>query len=66
MLLCIIDGWGLGEKNNSNAIHLAKKKNLDKIFSQFDFVKLRASEKQVGLPSGQFGNSEGGHMNIGG
>ncbi len=66
ILLCIIDGWGLGEESNSNAIHLAKKRNLDKIFSEFNLVKLRASEKQVGLPSGQFGNSEVGHMNIGG
>ena len=66
ILLCILDGWGLGKKNKYNAIEVAKTKNFDAIANKFDMGKLYASEKKVGLPSGQFGNSEVGHMNIGG
>jgi 2,3-bisphosphoglycerate-independent phosphoglycerate mutase len=66
VLLCILDGWGLGKKNKYNAIEVAKTENFDAIAKKFDMGKLYASEKKVGLPSGQFGNSEVGHMNIGG
>ena len=66
VLLCILDGWGLGKKNKYNAIEVAKTENFDAIAKKFDMGKLYASEKEVGLPSGQFGNSEVGHMNIGG
>ena len=66
ILLCILDGWGLGKKNKYNAINVAKTENFDSISKKFDMGKLHASEKKVGLPSGQFGNSEVGHMNIGG
>ena len=65
VLLCILDGWGLGKKNKYNAIEVAKTENFDAIAKKFDMGKLYASEKKVGLPSGQFGNSEVGHMNIG-
>ncbi len=65
ILLCILDGWGIGKKNSCNAIHLAKKKNFDFILKKFNSSKLHASENHVGLPKGQFGNSEVGHMNIG-
>ncbi len=66
ILLCILDGWGIGKKNKYNAIEVAKTTNFDAIVKKFDMGKLYASEKNVGLPSGQFGNSEVGHMNIGG
>ena len=66
ILLCILDGWGLGKKNKYNAINVAKTENFDSISKKFGMGKLYASEKKVGLPSGQFGNSEVGHMNIGG
>jgi 2,3-bisphosphoglycerate-independent phosphoglycerate mutase len=65
VLLCILDGWGLGEKNQYNAIEKARKKNFDFLVKEFGHSKLYASEKEVGLPVGQFGNSEVGHMNIG-
>ena len=66
ILLCILDGWGLGKQNKHNAIAVAKTDNFDAITKKFGMGKLYASEKKVGLPSGQFGNSEVGHMNIGG
>ncbi len=66
ILLCILDGWGLGEKSQYNAIEISNKKNFDLIVENYQLGKLYASEKQVGLPRGQFGNSEVGHMNIGG
>ena len=65
VLLCILDGWGIGSKNKYNAIEAAEKKNFDYLVKKFGLIKLHASEKKVGLPSGQFGNSEVGHMNIG-
>ena len=66
ILLCILDGWGLGEKNKFNAIEKANTKNFDILKKKYSLTKLFASEKKVGLPVGQFGNSEVGHMNIGG
>ena len=65
VLLCILDGWGIGEKNPFNAISEADKNNFDNINKTYGSIKLNASEKKVGLPEGQFGNSEVGHMNIG-
>ena len=63
--LIIMDGYGLAEASSTNAVSLAKKPNLDRIFSTFDTHKLDASGEAVGLPEGQMGNSEVGHMNIG-
>ena len=65
VLLCILDGWGIGRKNKNNAIHVAKTKNFDNLTKKYGFIKLDASESEVGLPNGQFGNSEVGHMSIG-
>jgi len=65
VLLCILDGWGIADKNSFNAISEAKKQNFDNINNLYGSIKLYASEKRVGLPEGQFGNSEVGHMNIG-
>ena len=63
--LIIMDGYGLAPNSSTNAVSLAKKPNLDRIFSQYDTKTLQASGEAVGLPEGQMGNSEVGHMNIG-
>ena len=63
--LIIMDGYGLAEASSTNAVSLAKKPNLDLIFRSFDTKQLNASGEAVGLPDGQMGNSEVGHMNIG-
>ena len=56
---------GYWKENEFNAIHLSKKKNFDYILKKYGSLNLSASENFVGLPKGQFGNSEVGHMNIG-
>ena len=63
--LIIMDGYGLAKPSATNAVSLAKKPNLDRIFSEYDTKQLDASGEAVGLPEGQMGNSEVGHMNIG-
>lgn len=65
VMLIIMDGYGLAEPSNFNAVSLAKKPNLDYIFKKYDTKQLQASGEAVGLPEGQMGNSEVGHMNIG-
>ncbi len=64
-VLMILDGYGLAEKANGNAIEMANKPVLDKLFSEYPFAKGYASGLDVGLPDGQMGNSEVGHLNIG-
>jgi 2,3-bisphosphoglycerate-independent phosphoglycerate mutase len=65
-LLLILDGFGLGDPDAArNAITAAKTANLDQIFSENPHSRLQASGLAVGLPEGQMGNSEVGHMNIG-
>ena len=63
--LIIMDGYGLAPASQTNAVSLAAKPNLDRIFKEFDTHQLNASGEAVGLPDGQMGNSEVGHMNIG-
>ena len=63
--LIIMDGFGLEDAGEGNAISLAATPNLDLLFKDNEWVKLRASGKDVGLPQGQMGNSEVGHLNIG-
>ena len=63
--LIIMDGYGLAEASSTNAVSLAKKPNLDRIFKEYDMKTLNASGDAVGLPEGQMGNSEVGHMNLG-
>lgn len=65
VLLVIIDGFGIGENNEKNAIFVAKTPTLDKIFNENIYTELFASGSHVGLPEGQMGNSEVGHLNIG-
>lgn len=66
ILLTIIDGFGLRDVRKGNAVKLAKKPNLDKLWSIYPHSTLDASGRDVGLPQGQMGNSEVGHLNIGG
>ena len=65
LILIIMDGMGLGKHYLGNAFDLAKKPNLDRIFKEYPNIKIQASGEAVGLPEGQMGNSEVGHMNIG-
>ena len=60
-----MDGYGLNDNNDYNAVKKANKPNLDKIFEKYPSSTLIASGKEVGLPKGIMGNSEVGHLNIG-
>jgi len=64
-MLVIMDGYGLGPDNAGNAISHAKKPNLDYLFKTYPHTTIGASGEDVGLPDGQMGNSEVGHLNIG-
>src|SRR5690348_1271191 len=63
--LIILDGFGLRAETFGNAVNQAKKPNFDKIWNTYPTTTLQASGEAVGLPDGQFGNSEVGHSNIG-
>ena len=65
MVLCILDGCGIAPKNEYNAFDNAKTPTLDYIKENFPNTILEASGQPVGLPKGQMGTSEVGHMNIG-
>lgn len=65
VILCIMDGYGLSKKEKGNAVAAANKPNLDAFFSKYPTTYLDASGEAVGLPEGQMGNSEVGHLNIG-
>ena len=64
-VLIILDGYGLAAPSAGNAVYMAKKPNLDRLFSANPCTTLQASGLDVGLPAGQMGNSEVGHTNIG-
>ncbi len=64
-VLLILDGFGLTDKKEGNAIKLANTPNLDYLFNNYPWTKLKTSGLDVGLPEGQVGNSEVGHLNIG-
>ena len=61
----ILDGFGIAPAGPGNAVAKAYKPNLDEIFSKYPHTQLKASGLAVGLPEGQMGNSEVGHLNIG-
>ena len=65
LVLAILDGWGISDQEANNAVALARKPTYDKLLREFPSTLLRASEQYVGLPGGQMGNSEVGHLNIG-
>lgn len=64
-VLMILDGFGLNDKEEGNAIKLANTPNIDRIMKDYPCVKGNASGLFVGLPDGQMGNSEVGHLNMG-
>ena len=65
VLLLILDGWGLATNPAVSAIDKATTPFIDSLFKTYPHAKLEASGLAVGLPEGQMGNSEVGHMNIG-
>ncbi|MEO0581247.1 MAG: 2,3-bisphosphoglycerate-independent phosphoglycerate mutase [Bacteroidota bacterium] len=65
VLLIIMDGWGLAENPSVSAIHAAQTPFIDRAMEIYPHTRLEASGLAVGLPEGQMGNSEVGHMNIG-
>jgi 2,3-bisphosphoglycerate-independent phosphoglycerate mutase len=64
-MLLILDGWGYSEETKGNAIAAAKTPNFDKLWNEYPHTLLNASGLAVGLPEGQMGNSEVGHLHIG-
>ena len=64
-VLMILDGYGLNDRKEGNAIALANTPVMDKLMAEYPFVRGNASGMAVGLPEGQMGNSEVGHLNMG-
>ena len=65
VVLLILDGWGLRAATENNAVALASTPNMDRLWAEYPHAALDASEHAVGLPTGQMGNSEVGHQNMG-
>ena len=66
VMLCILDGVGVTEKKEGNAFYNANTPNIDRLLKEYPNTLIEASGEYVGLPKGQMGNSEVGHMTIGG
>ncbi len=64
-ILIILDGWGIGDKSRSDIIHNANTPVMDRLAQEYPSSRLLAAGEHVGLPEGQMGNSEVGHLNIG-
>jgi len=65
VLLMILDGWGVGKRDKSNVIYTQGEPHIDALKAKYPNSTLSASGEDVGLPDGQMGNSEVGHLNIG-
>lgn len=65
VVLIILDGWGIAPKSASNTISQAKLPFIDSLYRQYPYGKLQASGEYVGLPKGEDGNTETGHLNLG-
>ena len=65
VVLLILDGWGLSDNTDHNAIHAANTPVWDRLWQTYPHTAIRTSGSAVGLPGGQMGNSEVGHMNLG-
>jgi 2,3-bisphosphoglycerate-independent phosphoglycerate mutase len=65
IVLTVLDGWGYSPETKGNAIYLARKPNYDELLGKFPNTLVHTSGPWVGLPEGQMGNSEVGHLNIG-
>jgi 2,3-bisphosphoglycerate-independent phosphoglycerate mutase len=64
-LLMILDGWGIGKGDHSDVVSQVSTANMDRLENEYPSSRLHASGENVGLPEGQMGNSEVGHLNIG-
>lgn len=64
-ILLILDGWGMSDSTENNAIHAANTPNWDRLWETYPHTGIRTSGPAVGLPGGQMGNSEVGHLNLG-
>ena len=65
VMLVVLDGWGWREETADNAVRLAKTPTFDRLWEAGPRAFLRTDGREVGLPPGQMGNSEVGHLNIG-
>ncbi|HZV82260.1 MAG TPA: 2,3-bisphosphoglycerate-independent phosphoglycerate mutase [Geobacteraceae bacterium] len=65
LVLMILDGWGIASESATNAVALANTPNLDTLLQEYPHAKILTSGMAVGLPDGQMGNSEVGHLNLG-
>src|SRR5574342_1169080 len=65
IVLTVLDGWGYRAETKGNAIALARKPNYDRLIAEYPNTLIQTSGPAVGLPEGQMGNSEVGHLNIG-
>src|SRR4051812_26734981 len=65
LVLTILDGWGYSPATEANAVALARKPTYDHLLAKFPHTLINTSGPSVGLPEGQMGNSEVGHMNMG-
>src|SRR5690349_19129929 len=65
LVLVILDGWGYRAETKANAIALARKPTYDRLLREYPNTLIHSSGRYVGLPDGQMGNSEVGHLNIG-
>ena len=65
MILMVLDGWGIGNHDKSDAIYNANTPFVDSLYTNYPHTTLLTSGENVGLPDGQMGNSEVGHLNIG-
>ena len=65
-LLLILDGWGMAPESAGNCVRNAATPHLDRLLAEYPSTRLTCSGRAVGLPDGFMGNSEVGHMNIGG
>lgn len=65
IILIVLDGWGWSDEHFGNAVALARKPVWDRLITEFPFTKITTSGEAVGLPKGQMGNSEVGHLNLG-
>ena len=65
VILAVLDGWGLRDGREGNAIAQARLPTMENLYSRYAWTRLAASGRRVGLPMGQMGNSEVGHLNLG-
>src|SRR4029077_19498553 len=65
VVLIVLDGWGLAPDGPGNAVSLARTPVFDQLWATYPHTELTASGRAVGLPDGQMGNSEVGHLNLG-